>query len=136
MSKQLVRFTVAIALAATLSSGAEDAPITFSVPEGFVAEQYASDRHTSSVLCMAFNSKGQLVVGSAGSGATEIRILEETNGICSGHRVFYAGLHCQGLCAIGTDLYVIGNGKFYKLQDVGGHAENQEILCPELLGAM
>ncbi len=106
----------------------------FRVPDGFVVEQFASDNDTSSVLCMTFNGKGQLLTAAAGSGPTEIRILDALNGFCTGHRVFYPGLHCQGMCAIGADIYVIGNGKLYFLQDKNGHADSHEPLCPELLG--
>jgi len=90
------------------------------------------------VLSMCFNGKGQLLTAAAGNGPTEIRILDSQNGYCSGHRVFYQGLHCQGLCAIGTDIYAIGNGKLYLLEDRSGQgrAENQEALCPEMLGSM
>ncbi len=110
----------------------------FRVPEGFIAEHYATENDTSSVLCMTFNGRGQLLTGAAGNGPTEIRILDDTNGVCTGHRTFYGGLHCQGMCAIGTNIYAIGNGKLYLLEDKAGqgHAEVQEALCPEMLGSM
>src|SRR5204863_1551709 len=54
----------------------------------------------------------------------------------SGHRTFYPGIHCQGMCAIGTDIYAIGNGKLLLLADVGGRADHHDVLCPEALGSM
>lgn len=119
-----------------LASGKGNFVNGFKVPDGFVVEQFAGDNDTSSVLCMTFNGKGQLLTAAAGSGPTEIRILDTLNGFCTGHRVFYPGLHCQGICAIGSDIYVIGNGKLYYLQDKNGHADSHEPLCPELLGSM
>ena len=108
----------------------------FSVPDGFVLENYAEDRDTSSVLCMTFNAKGQLLTAAAGSGPTEIRVLEDAGGVCGGHHIYYVGLHCQGMCAVGNDIYAVGNGHLYLLEDKGGHAENQQSLTPQSLGSM
>ena len=110
----------------------------FRVPEGFVVDQFAGENDTSSVLCMCFNGKGQLLTAAAGNGPTEIRMLDTLNGYLTGHHIFYQGLHCQGMCAVGSDIYAIGNGKLYLLEDkLGqGHADTQEALCPEVLGSM
>ncbi len=110
----------------------------FRVPEGFIVDQVAGENDTSSVLSMAFNGNGQLLTAAAGNGPTEIRILDMQNGYCTGHRTFYQGLHCQGLCAVGTSIYAIGNGKLYYLEDKNGQgrAETQEPMCPEMLGSM
>lgn len=123
--------------AAAFALHSEDLPVTsFTVPPGFAVDHYATDKDTSSVLCMTFNAKGQLITATAGAGPTELRILDEANGVCSGHRVFHVGLHCQGLCAIGTDIYAIANGRLCLFKDENGHADYFKQLGPELLGSM
>lgn len=109
----------------------------FRVPEGFTLDVFAQDKDTSSVLCMCFNSKGQLLTAAAGSGPTEIRMLETKDGVVSGHHVFHQGLHCQGMCAVGTDIYAVGNGRLVLLPDHGdGRADKPTQLGPKTLGSM
>ncbi|HLX64942.1 MAG TPA: HEAT repeat domain-containing protein [Planctomycetota bacterium] len=135
MSQCRIVFVLLLSFASLLHS--EDLPVnSFTLPPGFAVDHYATDKDTSSVLCMTFNAKGQLITATAGAGPTEIRILDETNGVCSGHRVFYAGLHCQGLCAVGTDIYAIANGHMCLLKDENSRASYHKQLGPEALGSM
>lgn len=109
----------------------------FRVPEDFTLDNFALDKDTSSVLCMCFNAKGQLLTAAAGSGPTEIRMVETANGAVTGHHLYHQGLHCQGLCAVGNDIYAVGNGRLFLLPDNGaGRAATQTALSPKSLGGM
>ncbi len=112
----------------------------FKLPEGFVLEEFATDDQTGSAISITFNAKGQLLC-SAGSGKVqEIRVLEDKDGdgVCDGYSVYQEKVYCQGLVAVGPDVYAVANTHLYYLPDANGDnkADKMEQVFSKPLGGM
>jgi putative heme-binding domain-containing protein len=109
-------------------------PRQFTVPEGFRIEQIVKNpgnRGPFSLVNMTFDSKGRLLL-SEERGGTLIAENPDEKGVFQSVRVYCEQVkNSHGMCCIGNDLYLVGNGPkgtgLYRCRDTKGEDRIDEV---------
>lgn len=106
----------------------------FRLPEDFAVERVMSPEETGSVLCMAFDEDGNVLISREGQG---IHRLVDTNGDGLPDEIVAVNetiKYCQGLLSVSGTIFAVGGGPegagLYRLSDSDGDgtSETAELL--------
>jgi putative heme-binding domain-containing protein len=93
----------------------------FEVAPGFELQQIATKEQVGSLVAMTWGNRGRLFV-SRENGPVQVCIDDNGDGVYDRVSEYSPAVtNCQGLCTVGNDLYVVGNGPnsagIYRLPD-------------------
>jgi putative membrane-bound dehydrogenase-like protein len=103
----------------------------FVVPEGFVVERMLRDDQVGSLIAMTFDARGNLIVSQEG-GHLLLVTDADNNGVPDTAATYSDQIqNAQGLLALGTRLFVVGDGPdgpaLYRLRDADRDGKAEEI---------